>query len=96
MSPILKSKMSFPAYVNGEPPVISIDGYDNATWAGETAVDSTATGYVAVKMDGSGHVVAKFDQEATATLDKIFKSAKKQYVQETVVPGLKDKYKKKV
>lgn len=74
--------VQFPAYVDGKPPVISLHEYDDAEWAQETAVDSTTQGYVAVNMKDQNHIVAKFDQDAAKTLDTIFKSAKKQYVEE--------------
>lgn len=83
--------MSFPAYVDGKPPVVSLEDYDSAEWAQQTAVDATADGYVAVNMSDSAQVVCKFDQDAAKVLDTIFKSAKKQYVTETVVPDLEAK-----
>ncbi|CDR43950.1 CYFA0S13e00870g1_1 [Cyberlindnera fabianii] len=70
---------SFPPYVDGKPPVVSLAEYDDAEWARETAVDSTPEGYVAVNMNDPTHIVARLDNDATKTLDEIFKSAKQQY-----------------
>lgn len=82
--------VQFPAYVDGKPPVISLKEYDDAEWAQETAVDSSKEGYVAVNMKDPNHIVATLDEEAGKTLDIIFKSAKKQYVEENKDKILKD------
>jgi acylphosphatase len=87
--------MSFPEYVNGEPPVVSLREYDDAEWAQKTAVDSTPTGYVAVNMNDATQIVCKFDDEAAKTLDLIFKSAKTQYAKENIVPEMEAKAKTK-
>ncbi|CCH45685.1 hypothetical protein BN7_5270 [Wickerhamomyces ciferrii] len=85
--------VQFPAFVNGQPPVVSLKEYDDAEWAQETAVDNTPDGYVAVNMN-TQKIVAKFDKESESTLDTIFNSAKKQYVSENLEDVLKQGGKK--
>lgn len=66
----------FPAYIDGKPPVISLEEYDEAKWAAKTAVDSTKNGYVAVDMNDSTKIVAVFNEASEKVLDEIFKDAK--------------------
>lgn len=74
--------VDFPPQVDGKPVVVSIQEYDNAEWAQQTAIDSTPNGYAAINMNDHTHIVATFDKESENTLDIIFNSAKKQYVKE--------------
>lgn len=83
--------VDFPAYVDGEPPVISLQQFDTAEWAKNAAVDSTEHGYFAVEMNNAEHVICKFDDESAKALDEIFHSAKQQFIQESVIPDLQAK-----
>lgn len=67
--------MSYPEYVNGQPPVVTLKEYDVAPWAGTTCVDKRADGYVIVVMQEPTKVVARVHSDDNGTLDTIFKSA---------------------
>ncbi|KAL7666127.1 hypothetical protein ABC855_g1721 [[Candida] zeylanoides] len=74
--------MSYPAFEDGAPPVISLSQYDAAPWAGTTCVDSRPTGYVVVVMEEPTKVVARIHANDTPTLDKIFRSAHQTHAQQ--------------
>lgn len=76
--------MSYPAYVDGEPPVVTLKEYDVAPWAGTTCVDKEPTGYVIVVMQNPKQIVAKVDPKDSPTLDTIFKSAHKDFSDQLV------------
>ncbi|CAK7906307.1 hypothetical protein CAAN1_30S00980 [[Candida] anglica] len=67
--------MSYPAFVDGAPPVVTLKEYDVAPWAGTTCVDRQASGYVVVVMQEPTKVVARIHKDDDETLDKIFRSA---------------------
>lgn len=67
--------MSYPEYVDGKPPVITLKEYDNAPWAGTTCVDRRGGEFVVVIMEKPETVVARVDPKDNETLDTIFKSA---------------------
>lgn len=71
--------MSYPAFVNGAPPVLTLGEYDHATWAGTTCLDSRNNEYVVVVMETPEKVVATIAKSDHETLDKIFRSAKDNY-----------------
>ncbi|CUM51318.1 uncharacterized protein AC631_02222 [Debaryomyces fabryi] len=72
----------YPEYVNGEPPVITLQEYDVASWNKTTCVDSRPDGYVVVIMEKPEVVVARIDKSGDETLDKIFRSAKQSYAEQ--------------
>lgn len=67
--------MSYPAFVNGEPPVISLADYDGAEWAATTCVDMRDGGFVVVVMQNPDQVVARIRKEDDDVLMRIFRSA---------------------
>jgi len=72
----------YPEYINGEPPVITLQEYDVAPWNKTTCVDSRPNGYVVVIMEKPEVVVAQIDKSGDETLDKIFRSAKQTYAEQ--------------
>lgn len=73
----------YPSYVNGEPPVITLQEYDIAPWNKTTCVDSRHDGYVIVIMEKPEVVVARIDKSGDETLDKIFRSAKQRHADQS-------------
>ncbi|QBM86421.1 hypothetical protein METSCH_A10610 [Metschnikowia aff. pulcherrima] len=76
--------MSYPSYVNNEPPTVTLKEYDSAPWAGTTCVDKRNTGYVIVVMEKPEQVVAKVHPDDSKTLDTIFKSAHQDFSDQLV------------
>ncbi|GEQ72352.1 hypothetical protein JCM33374_g6039 [Metschnikowia sp. JCM 33374] len=76
--------MSYPSYVNNEPPTVTLKEYDVAPWASTTCVDKRAEGYVIVVMEDPKHVVAKVHTDDTETLNTIFKSAHQDFSDQLV------------
>ncbi|OBA24323.1 hypothetical protein METBIDRAFT_37015 [Metschnikowia bicuspidata var. bicuspidata NRRL YB-4993] len=76
--------MSYPSYVNNEPPTITLKEYDTAPWAGTTCVDRTKEGFVIVVMEDPKHVVAKVHPDDTENLNTIFKSAHEKFSDQLV------------
>ncbi|SGZ58071.1 CIC11C00000003088 [Sungouiella intermedia] len=76
--------MSYPAYVNGEPPVVTLKEYDVAPWAGTTCVDRRGNTFVIVVMEKPEQVVATVDAGDNDTLNTIFKSAHKDFSDQLV------------
>lgn len=74
---------NYPDYINGEPPVITLQEYDVAPWSKTTCVDSRPDGYVIVIMEKPEVVVARIDKSGDETLDKIFRSAKQTYAEQS-------------
>lgn len=74
--------MSYPAFEDDAPPVITLLQYDAAPWAGSTCVDLRPTGYVVVVMEEPTRVVARIDANDTPTLDKIFRLAHHTHAQQ--------------
>lgn len=72
----------YPEYINGKPPVITLQEYDVAPWNKTTCVDSRPNGYVVVIMEKPEVVVAQIDKSGDETLDKIFRSAKQTYAEQ--------------
>lgn len=75
--------MSYPAFVDGVPPTITLKQYDVAPWADTTCVDSRPEGYVIVVMQTPDQVVARIDSSDNEVLDKIFKSAHETHAKQT-------------
>lgn len=73
------TNMSYPEYVDGKAPVVTLKEYDNAPWAGTTCVDRRDGGFVIVDMQKPDQVVARVDPNDNGTLDTIFKSAHKDF-----------------
>ena len=73
----------YPEYINGEPPVITLEEYDVAPWSKTTCVDSRRDGYVVVIMEKPEVVVARIDKSGDETLDKIFRSAKQTHAEQS-------------
>lgn len=71
--------MSYPAYVDGKPPVITLKEYDTAPWALTTCVDRRDGAFVVVVMEDPNKVVASVDPKDSPILDSIFKSAHKDF-----------------
>lgn len=71
--------MSYPAYVDGKPPVITLKEYDFAPWAGTTCVDRRGEDFVIVLMEKPEQVIARVDPKDNETLNTIFKSAHKDF-----------------
>lgn len=76
--------MSYPAYVDGQPPVITLQEYDVAPWAGTTCVDRQGSDYLVVVMEDPKKVVAKVHEKDLPALDAIFKSAHKDFSEQLV------------
>lgn len=76
--------MSYPEYVNGEPPVVTLKEYDVAPWAGTTCVDRRGDGFVIVVMEKPKQVVAKVASTDNGTLNAIFKGAHKDFSDQLV------------
>lgn len=76
--------MSYPAFINGKPPVVTLKEYDTAAWAGTTCVDKRDGKYVIVVMEKPEQVVASVDAKDNAVLDSIFKSAHKDFSDQLV------------
>ncbi|CAI5757607.1 unnamed protein product [Candida verbasci] len=67
--------MSYPEYVNGEPPIITLSEYDDASWASTTCLDHRNNQYVVVVMENPDKTVAIINEKDYEVLDRIFKSA---------------------
>ena len=88
------SATKYPEYVDSKPPVVTLAEYDEAPWAGTTCVDSRDDEYVVVDMQKPEQVVARIAPSDNKTLDTIFKSAKKTFV-DNVAKETKEKAQKK-
>lgn len=64
--------------------MVTLKQYDVAHWAGTTCVDSRDGGFVIVVMEKPSQVVAKVDSGDNDTLNKIFKSAHKDFSDQLV------------
>lgn len=71
--------MSYPQYIDGKPPVITLKEYDTAPWASTTCMDRRDGGFVVVIMEKPDTVVARVDPKDAPILDTIFKSAHKDF-----------------
>lgn len=76
--------MSYPEYVDGKPPVITLKQYDVAPWAGTTCVDRRGEQFVIVVMETPEKVVATVDSGDNETLNTIFKSAHQDFSDQLV------------
>lgn len=76
--------MSYPDYIDGEPPVVTLKEYDVAPWAGTTCVDRRPGGFVIVVMEKPEQVVAKVDPKDNETLNIVFKSAHENFSEQLV------------
>lgn len=76
--------MSYPTFVDGKPPVVTLKEYDTAPWAGTTCVDKRDGNYVIVVMEKPDQVVASVDERDNGVLDTIFKSAHKDFSDQLV------------
>lgn len=76
--------MSYPEYINGEPPVVTLKEYDVASWAGTTCVDRRNNKFVIVVMEDPSKVVATVHENDTETLNTIFKSAHQDFSDQLV------------
>lgn len=74
--------MSYPEFVDGAPPIVTLKQYDVAPWAGTTCVDSRPNEYVVVVMEEPTKIVARIHKDDNETLDKIFKSAHQTHAQQ--------------
>lgn len=75
--------MSYPEYVNGEPPVVTLKEYDIAPWAGTTCVDRSADGgFVVVVMEKPEQIVAKIHPIGNDKLNAIFSGAHAERLQQ--------------
>lgn len=74
--------MSYPEYIDGQPPVITLKEYDTATWAGTTCIDRSNDGFVVVVMEKPEQIVAKIHPSGNDALNAIFRSAHKDYFQQ--------------
>lgn len=74
--------MSYPEYIDGKPPVITLKEYDTAPWAGTTCVDRNDDGYVVVVMEKPEQIVAKIHPSGNDALNAIFRSAHSDYFQQ--------------
>lgn len=72
----------YPAFVDGEPPVILLKEYDDADWAETTCVDRRGDNFVVVVMEEPTRVVARISPSDSATMNAIFKSAHKDYAEQ--------------
>lgn len=67
----------FPEWINGKPPIISLDEYDKAPWAAQSVIaQSLPDLFAVVELNKAEHVIAIFEKEANDTIKKIFASAK--------------------
>ncbi|CAN3354827.1 hypothetical protein DICA1_B08856 [Diutina catenulata] len=71
--------MSYPSYVDGKPPTISLSQYDEAEWADTTCMDHRNNQYVVVDMQEPSKVVAFIQKSDYEVLDKIFASANQKF-----------------
>lgn len=76
--------MSYPEYINGKPPVVTLKEYDVASWAGTTCVDRRNNKFVIVVMKDPAKVVATVDENDTETLNTIFRSAHQDFSDQLV------------
>lgn len=74
--------MTYPTFVDEQPPVITLKEYDIASWASTTCVDRRDDGYVVVVMEKPDQVVAKIHSSGNEALDAIFRSAHSDYYQQ--------------
>ncbi|EGV63036.1 hypothetical protein PSN45_004696 [Yamadazyma tenuis] len=74
--------MSYPDYIDGEPPVVGMIQYDQAAWAGTTSIDRQDGVYVIVETAEPTKIVAKVDPKDTLMLDMIFQDAHKEYAKQ--------------
>lgn len=76
--------MSYPEFVDGKPPVVTLKEYDVAPWAGTTCVDRRDGGFFIVVTEKPDTVVASVDAKDHETLNIIFKSAHEDFSQQLV------------
>lgn len=76
--------MSYPDYVDGQPPVVTLKEYDVAPWASTTCVDRSpdGKGFVVVVMQKPEQIVAKVHPSGNDALNAIFRSAHQDYFQQ--------------
>lgn len=65
----------YPQFINGNPPIITLQEYDIAPWASTTCLDHRNGQYVVVIMETPEKIVATIHEKDYPVLDKIFKSA---------------------
>lgn len=67
--------MSYPPFIDGKPPVISLADYDAAPWAAPTCLDFRNNQYVVVVMETPEQQVAVIARLDYDVLNRIFLSA---------------------
>ncbi|ODV80380.1 uncharacterized protein CANTADRAFT_48608 [Suhomyces tanzawaensis NRRL Y-17324] len=73
----------YPAFVDSKPPVITLEKYDVAPWAGTTCIDFRNNDYVVVVMETPDKVVARIDAKDHEVLQRIFRSAHATHAQQS-------------
>jgi len=73
----------YPAFVDGNPPTITLNDYDVAPWASTTCLDFRNNQYVVVVMENPDNVVATVDKKDYEVLDRIFRSAHAKYAEQS-------------
>lgn len=74
---------SYPSYVDGKPPVLSLREYDFAPWNKTTCVDKEGSQYKVVDMNEPNQVVALIDEKDNTVMDIIFRSAIETHVKQS-------------
>lgn len=85
--------MSYPEYVDGQPPVVTLKEYDTAPWASTTCVDRSpdGKGFVVVVMQKPEQIVAKVHPSGNEALNAIFRSAHADYFQQITEQKAKER-----
>lgn len=66
---------SYPDYIDGEPPIVTLQQYDLAEWNPTTSVDRIDGKYVVVETMAPTKIIARLADSDTSILDQIFQSA---------------------
>ena len=80
---------SYPSYIDGKPPVISLKEYDFAEWNKTTCVDKEGSQYKVVDMNEPKQVVALIDEKDNNVMDIIFRSAIETHAKQSSGEGAK-------
>lgn len=73
---------AYPDYIDGKPPVVTLQQYDLADWNPTTSVDRIDGKYVVVETLNPTKIIANLADSDTPILNQIFQSAHADYAKQ--------------
>lgn len=80
--------MSYPDYIDGKPPVITLRKYDGIEWAKTTSIDRRDGKYIIVETMNPDKIIAEIEPSDAPLLDQIFEDAHREYAKQTLINNL--------